>query len=176
MQRDPVRMRATAESGFIQSASIALGTMGSDGRSTPPDGPVDREALRSTLEEYPLQVAILFGSHVDGTAHTQSDIDVGVLFEDDCPEAKRREFYLDLHSTLAMAVGTDNVDVTLLDDVPASVGRRALQSYEVLVGDPTVVADLREHYEETAPSRDEVLARLDEKLVRLDEQANSEEA
>jgi len=169
-------MQWTADSGFLQSASIAVSTMDSDGRSTAPNAPLDREALRSTLEEYPLKVAILFGSHVEGTAHAQSDVDIGVVFEDECPEDERRELYLDLHSTLAMAVGTDDVDVTLLDDVPASVGRRALQSYEVLVGDSAVPADLRERYEETAPSREEVLARLDEKLARLDEQANSEEA
>lgn len=151
-----------------------MNSMGSDGCSTAPNGPVDRDALRSTLEEYPLEVAILFGSHIDGTAHTHSDIDIGVVFEDDCPDEQRRELYLDLHSMLAMAVGTDDVDVTLLDEVPASVGRRALQSSEVLVGDPAVPDQLREHYEATAPSRVEVLARLDEKLDRLAEQADSE--
>lgn len=152
--------------------------MGSDGRSASPEPSVDRTALRSTLEEYPLRLAILFGSRVEGRQHPQSDVDVGVLFEEDCTGAERRERYLDLHSTLPVALDTDDVDVTLLDDVPASVGRQALQSYEVLVGDPAVAERLREQYEAAAPrpSRDDLLARLDERIAQLDAALDGDEA
>jgi predicted nucleotidyltransferase len=154
----------------MRPARIAFDTMSSDDQVTPPGTTIDRTAVRSVLEEYPLRLAILFGSHVDGTPTPQSDVDVGVLFEEDCSASERREMYLDLHSTIATALGTENVDVTLLDDVPPSVGRQALQAYEVLVGEPTLAEQLRERYEATAPlpSHGDLVTRLDESLAALD--------
>lgn len=145
--------------------------MGSNDRATPPVTTIDRDTLRSTLQEYPLHLAILFGSHVDGTSTPQSDIDVGVLFEEDCSAAERRDLYLDLHSTIAMALGTENVDVTLLDDIPPSVGRQALQSYEILVGDRMLAEQVRERYEAAAPppSHGDLVERLNKSLAALDD-------
>lgn len=151
--------------------------MGSDERAAPSLETIDRDALRSTLTEYPLRLAILFGSTVDGTPTPQSDVDIGVLFEADCSAADRRELYLDLHSTVAAALGTDQVDVTLLDDIPPAVGRQALQSYEVLVGDATLAEELRDRYESAAPppTHDDLVERLDESLATLDDALDAED-
>lgn len=139
-----------------------------EGVSAAPD--LDREAVRSVLEEYPLRLAILFGSHARGTAHPGSDVDLGVVFAEDVPTDRRQALYLDLHSTAAAALGTDAVDVTLLDDVPPSVGRQALGAYEVLLGDPALAEQLRERYERAAPrpSHEDLLERLDEGLAAID--------
>ncbi len=131
---------------------------------------VDREALRSELVEYPLCFSVIFGSHAAGTATAQSDIDIGVVFASDCPSPKQRELYLELHSLLAIVLETDAVDVTLLDDVPPAVGRRALNAYELLTGDRRAVEDLRNKLEATAPSptQQELVERLDDQLSALD--------
>lgn len=154
----------------MRPARIACDTMSPEDQVTPPGTTIDRTAVRSVLDEYPLRLAILFGSYINGTPTPQSDVDVGVLFEEDCSAAKRREVYLALHSTIATALGTENVDVTLLDDIPPSVGRQALQSYEVLVGDPTLAEQLRERFEATAPlpSHGDLVTRLNESLAALD--------
>lgn len=134
--------------------------------------PIDRNAVRSVLEEYPLRLAILFGFYVNGTPTPLSDVGIGILSEEDCSAAERRTFHLDLHSTIATALGSVNIDVTLLDDVPASVGRQALQSYDVLVGQRVLaeqLRELRERYEEIAPvpSHEDLVRRLDESLAEL---------
>lgn len=154
----------------MRNGCLILDTMGSEDQATPSVTPIDRNAVRSVLEEYPLRLAILFGSHVDGTPTPQSDVDVGILFEEDCSPAERRKLYLDLHSTIATALGTENIDVTLLDDVPPSVGQQALQSYDVLVGQRALAEQLRERYEEIAPvpSHEDLVKRLDESLATLD--------
>lgn len=138
------------------------------GAGAPQD--LDREAVRSALEEYPLRLAVLFGSRARGSTHPGSDVDLGVVFVEDVPADRRQDLYLDLHATAATVLGTDAVDVTLLDDVPPSVGRQALQSYEVLVGDPALAERLRERYERAAPrpSHEDLLERLDEGLARVD--------
>lgn len=152
--------------------------MNSDERDPPPVTPIDRNAVRSTLEQYPLRLAVLFGSRVDGTPTPQSDVDIGILFETDCSASERRKLYLDLHSSIATALGTENVDVTLLDDIPPSVGRQALQSYELLVGDPALAEQFRERYEAAAPlpSHKDLLERLDESLTALDDALDAGEA
>ena len=96
---------------------------------------------------------------------------MGSSIDDDCTPTDRRELYLDLHSTLAAALGTEDVDVTLLDDIPPSVGRQALQSYEVLVGDSALAEQVRRRYEAAAPppAHEELVERLDEGLLLLDD-------
>lgn len=152
--------------------------MGSEDRATTLGTPIDRDGLRSALEEYPLRLAVLFGSHVDGTSTARSDVDVGVVFAETCSAAERRAQYLDLHSTVATALGTDRVDVTLLDDVPPAVGRQALQGYEVLVGDPALAEELRERYEADAPppAHEDLVERLDESLVVLDDALDTDDS
>jgi predicted nucleotidyltransferase len=144
--------------------------MSSEGGTDAATNAVDRAALRSTLEEYPLNLAILFGSYAGGSPTPRSDVDIGVVFEDSCSAAEQRELYLDLHSAVAKTLRTDKVDITLLDDLPATVGRQALQSYGVLLGNPDVAERIRKRYERAAPqpSHEELIDRLDESLATID--------
>jgi predicted nucleotidyltransferase len=70
-------------------------------------------------------VAYLFGSRARGTSHSQSDIDVAVLFADSV-DAHERE--LDLRATLG-----DNVDLVVLNDAPVSLAYRVLRDGVLLV-------------------------------------------
>lgn len=70
--------------------------------------------------------AYLFGSHAEGRAHRESDVDVGVLLRRDaCPTpAARFEARLSLLARLMGALRTNEVDLVLLNDAPPLLGRR----------------------------------------------------
>ena len=64
--------------------------------------------------------AWLFGSHVEGRAHRESDVDVGVLLDRRAhPTATDRfEAALALHADLSTALALPRLDLVVLNDVP----------------------------------------------------------
>jgi predicted nucleotidyltransferase len=72
--------------------------------------------------------AYLFGSHAEGRAHRESDIDVGVLLDRRAlPGARDRfEAALRLSAHLQSALGTRHVDLVVLNDAPPGLGRRVV--------------------------------------------------
>jgi predicted nucleotidyltransferase len=68
----------------------------------------------------------LFGSHAEGRAHRESDVDVAVLLRYAAyPSARERfEERLQLSGVLQAALGTRAVDIVVLNDVPPHLGRR----------------------------------------------------
>ena len=70
----------------------------------------------------------LFGSHAEGRAHRESDVDVGVLLQHATHPAPRDRFEarIRLSSKLASRLGTDRVDVVILNDAPPQLGRRVV--------------------------------------------------
>jgi len=85
-------------------------------------------ALEAALRDMASDVAsaYLFGSHADGRAHRESDIDVGVLLDRRAhPTARDRfEARLRLIALLSRPLGTDRVDVVVLNDTPPHLARR----------------------------------------------------
>jgi len=69
--------------------------------------------------------AYLFGSHAEGRAHRESDIDVGVLFDRRALPSTRDRFEaaLRLSAHLQAALGTRRVDLVVLNDAPPGLGR-----------------------------------------------------
>ena len=95
--------------------------------------------LQPIFENEPLTVAVyLFGSQVDGYAMPWSDIDLAVLWAE--PVDFRTELALD--AQIALALGTDAVDVVNLGRCPLALQFRVVAEgilfYE---RDPTRVAD-----------------------------------
>ena len=83
--------------------------------------------------------AYLFGSHAEGRAHRESDVDVGVLLAWDVHStaAARFDERLRLTALLAAAHRTDRIDVVVLNDVPPTLGRRVVTSgRRVFCADP----------------------------------------
>jgi len=77
--------------------------------------------------EYPAVVsAYLFGSHSEGRAHRESDIDLGVLMDRRLlPTPKARfDASLRLVATLGAELPDDRIDVVVLNDAPPLFGRR----------------------------------------------------
>jgi predicted nucleotidyltransferase len=74
--------------------------------------------------------AYLFGSHAEGRAHRESDVDVGVLLAWDVHSTAVARFdeRLRLTALLAAAHRTDRIDVVVLNDAPPTLGRRIVTS------------------------------------------------
>ena len=98
------------------------------------------ETLRGVLCDIAppgLVAAYLFGSHAEGRAHRESDIDIGVLLRYDLyPSARARfEERLRLSSALSARLH-QTIDVVILNDAPATLGCRIVTSgVRVFLGD-----------------------------------------
>jgi predicted nucleotidyltransferase len=132
-----------------------------------PDGEIDREALVSVLEEHPVSLAVLFGSVVDGEIHPNSDVDVAVEFEDDV--AEKGDALVSLVVDLTSTLQRDDVDIGVLNDLEPRIGRSAVESGEVLLGDPERLDDHRERFEAAIEERPPPGERFDAVIERVDE-------
>ncbi|RPH56406.1 nucleotidyltransferase domain-containing protein [bacterium] len=100
------------------------------------------ERMRQYFEGRPeLGVAsvYLFGSHAQGRAHRESDVDLGVLLRwERHPMARDRfELRVRLSAELISVVGCNEVDVVILNDAPPLLGRRIIyDGVRVFLGDP----------------------------------------
>ncbi len=68
----------------------------------------------------------LFGSHAEGRAHHQSDVDLGVLLDmDRMPTARERfDARVMLGSELSSVLGENQIDLLILNDIPPLLGRK----------------------------------------------------
>ena len=79
---------------------------------------IDQLALRSALCEYPVELAYLFGSQLDGTVSANSDVDIAVLLARDLAARDRFDLRLELIRKLSVLLRRD-ADVVILNDVPS---------------------------------------------------------
>jgi predicted nucleotidyltransferase len=83
----------------------------------------------------------LFGSHAEARSHRESDVDVGVLLRLAVHPTPRDRFEvrLRLSAELAVRLGTDRVDVVVLNDAPPELGRRIVsRGRRAFCADPSV--------------------------------------
>lgn len=78
-----------------------------------------------------LVAAYLFGSHSRGTQTVDSDVDVGVLLDNE-PPTGFAGLHLDLQADLAMALGHD-VDLIVLNRAPPDLIHRVLRDGKLIV-------------------------------------------
>jgi uncharacterized protein len=115
-------------------------------------GAVDREGVVA---------AMLIGSQARGEAGPLSDVDVGVWHEPGLDPAARLHLRLRLADAAARALGTDEVDIAMLNDATPLMRHRAIRD-----GRPLVERDHEERvrletraildYLDTAPLREEM--------------------
>jgi predicted nucleotidyltransferase len=129
-------------------------------------------ALESVLSEYPVTLALLFGSRATGETREDSDTDVAVVFEDDTRSFQSRgDAMLALGADLAEALGTDDVDVLDLETASASLGQQVLEEGVLLVGTETERRNRLERLsgecerEAAADRFDAVLSAIDDHLA-----------
>lgn len=132
-----------------------------------------RETVAATLADHPVAVGFLFGSRARGDPHDGSDVDVAVAFDDGARGAATRlEAQLALGADLALALGTDDVDVIDLRTASPSVVRAVFRDGDRLVGSAGAADRLREslldddsHDRSRAERFDDALAAIDDHLA-----------
>ncbi len=89
--------------------------------------------LGETLDRDGVVAAMLIGSHARGTAGPLSDIDIGVWHEPGIDPSERAALCLSLASAAAAALGTDEVDVVMLNGASPLLRHRAVGDARLLV-------------------------------------------
>ncbi len=127
-----------------------------------------RDIVVETLRDHPVSIAYLFGSFARGEAHEQSDIDVAVAFADD--SSGRLATRLALGADLALALGTDDVDVVDIETAPTSLVRTIFRDGDRLVGSEAEARRLREAViEDTEDDSRSPGERFDDALAAIDD-------
>ncbi|MGI8845354.1 MAG: type VII toxin-antitoxin system MntA family adenylyltransferase antitoxin [Thermoleophilaceae bacterium] len=140
----------------------------------PPVDAAARARLADALDRAPVVAAYLFGSQASGAAGPLSDVDVAVVTASPAPAspgvAPRGELRAQLRATAAGALGTEEVDLVLLDGAPPLLCHRVLRG-GVLLLDRNPRERVRFEtralldYLDTAPLRETLAAGRRERLV-----------
>ena len=136
------------------------------------DRAADPDEIKAVLDSHPIQLGVLFGSQARGTSDSNSDVDVGVVFDSTLSTEQRSRARIDLVVDLSRALGTDDIDVVDFDTVRPAVGASALANAIVLVGDPDEAERRRAAFEHRTTERthEQRMRRFDELLARMEEQ------
>jgi len=86
-----------------------------------------RAKLASALDVDGVVSALLFGSQADGTAGPLSDVDVAVWLEPDIPRGEYHDWQLSLMGLASAALGTNEVQVVILNGAPPLLTHRAIR-------------------------------------------------
>ena len=132
------------------------------------DLPLD--ALTKRLEDEPLRLAILFGSHARGNTHASSDVDIAVELDGLRPgDDSYNDAFFGVSKAVSELLDTDDVDVVDIHSMAPSFAVSILREGTLLVGDPdrveTLLTQLTAKKTETRPPRE----RIDDALKRIDE-------
>jgi predicted nucleotidyltransferase len=125
---------------------------------------LDLNAFEDALDDAPVTLAVLYGSHARGEATVDSDIDVAVRFDAGLSPVERTRARLSLIERLSTATGTDAVDILPLTEVPDSLVHAIRHEGVVLYGREDDLAGLVADRPSLAQHR----AALDEVLTELD--------
>jgi len=133
-------------------------------------GTRERAALERLLASEPDVVgAYLFGSQARGQAGPLSDVDVAVWLDPGLPAPARGRRQLELMSRTSDALGTDEVQVVVMNDAPPLLAQRVLRDGVLLAErDPALRVRLETdaivRYLDTSPLREELGRQLERRL------------
>ena len=127
----------------------------------PPLGPAALERLSHALDREGVVGAMLIGSQARGNPGPLSDVDIAVWHDPSLDSRGRFDLQLELAGDAALAVGTDEIDVVLLNNAPPLMRHRAIRDGKRLVErdhDERVRLETRAiiEYLDTAPLRAEL--------------------
>jgi predicted nucleotidyltransferase len=132
---------------------------------------VDLDGLRRALEQTEVVFAVLFGSRVEGTAHTESDVDIALRFPESLTPKARFRLRNRIDAEL-QSYAEGFVDVSDFESLPVSVAHAALQNGLVMCGDEGAVSEYRgqvtTEYETTKADRDREREEFLDRLARGD--------
>lgn len=137
-------------------------------RGEPPDA-LDVDTLRACLSEFPLSLAVVFGSRAGGGATDLSDLDVAVQFEADVADARRADLADEMMAEITRRTGFEAVDLVDLSAVGPRVGYEALSTGVLVLGDPADAVELESRFLQRKldfqPVVDEWQAALEDRLA-----------
>lgn len=131
------------------------------------NGPaLDVDEIRPVVEEYPITLAVLYGSYARGDVRPGSDIDLAIEFEPSLSDTKRTTVRLDLIARLSELLETDDIDVIPLDQASRALQQNITVDGIVLYGDSDALeryqTDVGEStHEERVAEFDAILAELE---------------
>lgn len=123
--------------------------------------------IETALDDTPVTLGVLHGSHARGEATDRSDVDLAVVFEDRLSSIERTRARLELIERLCVALDSAEVDVIPLVDAPPELRREICADGVVIVGTST---DLEAYcHDEPKPnSHRERLAEFDDLLTEIE--------
>lgn len=127
----------------------------------PPVDAAARERLARALDREGVVAAMLIGSQARGTTGPLSDVDIAVWHEPGLDPSQRLSLQLGLASAACSALGTNEVDIIMLNRAPPLLRHRAIRDAVRLVErDPAERVRLETRaildYLDTAPLRAEL--------------------
>ncbi len=88
---------------------------------------------KKLLKKNRVGLVILFGSQVSGGLHPGSDVDIGIVFEDEKLKSKYPlEVYGDLYEVFSKAFKAPNPDIVYLRETPLSLQFKAIDEGKVI--------------------------------------------
>lgn len=98
-----------------------------EGASVPRIGALERGKLARALDRDHVVAGMLFGSQATGNTSPLSDVDIAVWLDPDLPDEKLSTLRSELTLAAVEALGTDEVDVVVLNGAPPLLRHRALK-------------------------------------------------
>lgn len=128
------------------------------------DHPIDdfdtklERLARRWAEDSTVAAAYLFGSRARGDARPNSDVDLAVVLAAGISPSERFRRRLALLDAATAELGSDAVDIVMLEDAPATLAHRALRHGRLIVDrDPqrrvAVIEGVYRRYIDEAPLR-----------------------
>src|SRR5262249_6557182 len=99
----------------------------------PPLDEATVERLKRVLDRDDVVAAALIGSYARGTAGPLSDVDVGVWHDPTLDSGARFQLRLELARDCCRALGTDEVDIVLLNSASPLMRHRAVRDGQRLL-------------------------------------------
>jgi predicted nucleotidyltransferase len=100
------------------------------------------ERLSLALNQEGVVAAMLIGSQARGTPGPLSDVDIAVWHDEGLDPASRLRLQLKLVSAASRALGTDEIDIVMLNKAPPLLRQRAVRDARLLV-EPDPIARVR---------------------------------
>ncbi|WP_273837232.1 nucleotidyltransferase domain-containing protein [Halococcus sp. PRR34] len=135
------------------------------------------ERVQTTLQEHPVEVAILFGSHATNTQTTQSDIDIAIAFEElRSSDTNYNTEFFGVSADLSDTLETDDVDFIDLHSMSPELVEAVFEHGVLLVGTEATATRLRQQLTESGAEGHPPRDRLDTALAQIDEHLDTDPA
>lgn len=134
------------------------------------DSEFDVDAMQAVLQEHPVRLAILFGSHATDAVHPRSDIDLAVEFETHRPsDSDYNDAFLGLSADLSETLERDAIDLVDLHTVSPALATAIFEHGILLVGEQDHATAVRDRLTDAESGQPSPRDRFDEAIAKIDD-------